>query len=70
MHYIRPQITTTAPATIKIRANVSATPSLEELAGENVTAPTNVTSAKVPSNITAPSTNATEQIKKRPSPLP
>ena len=61
-----PQITASAPATIKAPRS----PSLEELAGENVTPPANVTSAKVPSNATAPSTNATEHIKNEPIPQP
>ena len=63
---ITPQITTSAPATIKAPRS----PSLEELAGENVTLPANVTSAKVPSNATTPSTNATEHIKNEPIPQP
>ena len=63
---ITPQITTSAPATIKAPRS----PSLEELAGENVTAQANVTSAKVPSNVTTPSTNATEHINNEPIPQP
>ena len=70
---ITPQISTNTSATTKAPASVSAPPSLEELAGENVTkAPANVTAAKAkmgPANIPqlSISTSATTKAPSPPS---